>query len=92
MNKKKTRNSLLKKMQATLLATRIIFFLFTFICNSVMWTMFTKALNAASSSVQVSIVNGAANFSASVRKRSMFMLKLIIFCRRFWVIWYLMNL
>ncbi|CEG62973.1 hypothetical protein RMATCC62417_00194 [Rhizopus microsporus] len=30
-----------------------------------MWTMFTKALNSASSSVQVSIVNGAANFSAS---------------------------
>lgn len=31
-----------------------------------MWTTFTKALNAASSSVQVSIVNGAVNFSASV--------------------------
>ncbi|KAL4214142.1 hypothetical protein AB4K20DRAFT_1878984 [Rhizopus microsporus] len=51
--------------ETTLLATRILFFAFTFICNSVMWTMFTKALNSASSSVQVSIVNGAANFSAS---------------------------
>ncbi|CAO3675326.1 unnamed protein product [Rhizopus stolonifer] len=51
--------------EATLLATRIIFFSFTFVCNSVMWTMFTKALNMANSSVQVSIVNGAANFSAS---------------------------
>ncbi|KAI8376353.1 transmembrane protein 42-like protein [Radiomyces spectabilis] len=30
-----------------------------------MWTLFTKALNMAPSSVQVSVINGAANLSAS---------------------------
>ncbi|GAN08385.1 conserved hypothetical protein [Mucor ambiguus] len=49
----------------SLLITRGICFALIFGCNSVMWTTFTKALNAASSSVQVSIVNGAVNFSAS---------------------------
>ncbi|KAF1800441.1 hypothetical protein V8B55DRAFT_1536011 [Mucor lusitanicus] len=49
----------------SLLITRGVCFALIFGCNSVMWTTFTKALNAASSSVQVSIVNGAVNFSAS---------------------------
>lgn len=45
-------------------------FILIFGCNSVMWTTFTKALNAAPSSVQVSIVNGAVNFGSSVRKKA----------------------
>ncbi|CAO3639450.1 unnamed protein product [Mucor fragilis] len=49
----------------SLLITRGVCFALIFVCNSVMWTTFTKALNAATSSVQVSIVNGAVNFSAS---------------------------
>lgn len=48
------------------MVTRGICFALIFGCNSIMWTTFTKALNAAPSSVQVSIVNGAVNFSASV--------------------------
>ncbi|KAI9258527.1 hypothetical protein BY458DRAFT_279844 [Sporodiniella umbellata] len=52
--------------EITLLGTRILLFSFTFVCNSIMWTSFTKALNLSESSVQVSIVNGAANFSGSV--------------------------
>ncbi|KAI8639700.1 hypothetical protein BD408DRAFT_484637 [Parasitella parasitica] len=51
--------------KTSLLITRGVCFLLIFGCNSVMWTTFTKALNAATSSVQVSIVNGAVNFSAS---------------------------
>ncbi|KAI9483075.1 MAG: hypothetical protein EXX96DRAFT_129645 [Benjaminiella poitrasii] len=51
--------------KTSLLITRGICFVLIFGCNSVMWTTFTKALNAAPSSVQVSIVNGAVNFSTS---------------------------
>ncbi|KAI9337098.1 hypothetical protein BD770DRAFT_448622 [Pilaira anomala] len=51
--------------KTSLMVTRVICFALIFGCNSIMWTTFTKALNAAPSSVQVSIVNGAVNFSAS---------------------------
>ncbi|GAA5816247.1 hypothetical protein MFLAVUS_009773 [Mucor flavus] len=51
--------------KTSLIVTRSICFALIFACNSIMWTTFTKALNAAPSSVQVSIVNGAVNFSAS---------------------------
>ncbi|KAI8077360.1 uncharacterized protein B0P05DRAFT_544740 [Gilbertella persicaria] len=51
--------------KASLLLVRGICFALIFGCNSIMWTTFTKALNNAPSSVQVSIVNGAVNFSAS---------------------------
>ncbi|KAG2173684.1 hypothetical protein INT43_005104 [Umbelopsis isabellina] len=44
---------------------RIICFILIFGCNSLMWTIFTKALNRAPSSTAVSIVNSAANFSVS---------------------------
>ncbi|KAI7908044.1 uncharacterized protein BX663DRAFT_492802 [Cokeromyces recurvatus] len=49
----------------SLLVVRGICFILIFVCNSVMWTTFTKALNVAPSSIQVSIVNGAINFSTS---------------------------
>ncbi|KAI8979709.1 hypothetical protein BDF20DRAFT_526808 [Mycotypha africana] len=51
--------------KTSLLFMRIVCFILIFGCNSIMWTTFTKALNLAPSSVQVSIVNGAINFSAS---------------------------
>ncbi|CAO3611449.1 unnamed protein product [Mucor hiemalis] len=51
--------------KTSLLVTRGVCFALIFGCNSIMWTTFTKALNAAPSSVQVSIVNGAVNFSTS---------------------------
>ncbi|KAI8880237.1 hypothetical protein K501DRAFT_255445 [Backusella circina FSU 941] len=52
-------------IETSILATRGICFLLIFGCNSIMWTTFTKALNKATSSVQVSLVNGAVNFGAS---------------------------
>ncbi|KAI7890414.1 uncharacterized protein EV154DRAFT_386562, partial [Mucor mucedo] len=51
--------------KSSFLVARGVCFALIFACNSIMWTTFTKALNAAPSSVQVSIVNGAVNFSAS---------------------------
>ncbi|KAI8142211.1 hypothetical protein BJV82DRAFT_669874 [Fennellomyces sp. T-0311] len=52
--------------QASLLALRAVCFGLIFVCNSLMWTLFTKSLNAAPSSVQATTVNGAMNFSVSV--------------------------
>ncbi|CAO3616185.1 unnamed protein product [Cunninghamella blakesleeana] len=51
--------------QVLLLITRVICFILIFGCNSIMWTLFTKALNLAPSSVQVTTVNGAMNLSTS---------------------------
>ncbi|KAI8336264.1 hypothetical protein BC941DRAFT_514441 [Chlamydoabsidia padenii] len=48
-----------------LLAIRGICFLLIFGCNSLMWTLFTKALHDAPSSIQVTIVNGAMNLATS---------------------------
>ncbi|KAG2188136.1 hypothetical protein INT44_000887 [Umbelopsis vinacea] len=48
-----------------LLLVRLICFLLIFACNSLMWTIFTKALNRAPSSTSVSVVNSAANFGVS---------------------------
>ncbi|GBC03865.1 hypothetical protein RclHR1_05380002 [Rhizophagus clarus] len=33
-----------------------------FMCNALMWTFFTKALNKSSSSLQVTVLNSATNF------------------------------
>ncbi|ORY00705.1 hypothetical protein K493DRAFT_312742 [Basidiobolus meristosporus CBS 931.73] len=33
-----------------------------FLCNALMWTMFTKALNSSKSSVQVTVLNSVTNF------------------------------
>ncbi|KAI8975009.1 hypothetical protein BDB01DRAFT_853663 [Pilobolus umbonatus] len=49
----------------SLMFTRLTCFVLIFGCNSVMWTSFTKALNMAPSSIQVSIVNGAVNLGTS---------------------------
>ncbi|KAJ8659761.1 hypothetical protein O0I10_004354 [Lichtheimia ornata] len=49
----------------SLLILRGVCFGLIFVCNSLMWTLFTKALNAAPSSVQTTTVNGAVNFSVS---------------------------
>ncbi|KAI7885108.1 hypothetical protein K492DRAFT_204179 [Lichtheimia hyalospora FSU 10163] len=49
----------------SLLVLRGVCFGLIFVCNSLMWTLFTKALNAAPSSVQTTTVNGAVNFSVS---------------------------
>ncbi|KAI8374002.1 hypothetical protein EDC96DRAFT_572316 [Choanephora cucurbitarum] len=51
--------------KTALILIRGICFGLIFACNSIMWTTFTKALNRSPSSVQVSIVNGAVNFSTS---------------------------
>ncbi|KAI9299731.1 hypothetical protein BJ944DRAFT_273967 [Cunninghamella echinulata] len=51
--------------QTILLIIRVICFSLIFGCNSIMWTLFTKALNLAPSSVQVTTVNGAMNLSTS---------------------------
>ncbi|KAI8578558.1 hypothetical protein K450DRAFT_246342 [Umbelopsis ramanniana AG] len=48
-----------------LLLVRLLCFLLIFACNSLMWTIFTKALNRAPSSTSVSVVNSAANFGVS---------------------------
>ncbi|SAM05862.1 hypothetical protein [Absidia glauca] len=48
-----------------LLVIRGICFLLIFGCNSLMWTLFTKALHDAPSSIQVTIVNGAMNLATS---------------------------
>ncbi|KAL1934147.1 hypothetical protein VTP01DRAFT_6329 [Rhizomucor pusillus] len=49
----------------SLLGLRAACFGSIFICNSLMWTLFTKSLNAAPSSVQATTVNSAVNFSVS---------------------------
>ncbi|PKK64636.1 hypothetical protein RhiirC2_666035, partial [Rhizophagus irregularis] len=41
---------------------RIFCFGSIFICNALMWTFFTKALNKSSSSLQVTVLNSATNF------------------------------
>ncbi|CAI2167314.1 8122_t:CDS:2 [Funneliformis geosporum] len=41
---------------------RICCFGSIFICNALMWTFFTKALNKSSSSLQVTVLNSATNF------------------------------
>ncbi|CAG8445279.1 14719_t:CDS:2 [Funneliformis caledonium] len=41
---------------------RICCFGSIFICNTLMWTFFTKALNKSSSSLQVTVLNTATNF------------------------------
>ncbi|OAD66470.1 hypothetical protein PHYBLDRAFT_119253, partial [Phycomyces blakesleeanus NRRL 1555(-)] len=51
--------------EMSLITMRVLCFCLIFGCNSLMWTLFTKSLNTAPSSVQVTIVNGAVNFSAS---------------------------
>ncbi|KAI8099526.1 uncharacterized protein BX664DRAFT_321512 [Halteromyces radiatus] len=51
--------------QVILLAIRGICFLLIFGCNSLMWTLFTKALHDAPSSIQVTIINGAMNLATS---------------------------
>ncbi|KAI9270632.1 hypothetical protein BDA99DRAFT_502306 [Phascolomyces articulosus] len=51
--------------QNSLIAFRGVCFGLIFVCNSLMWTLFTKSLNAAPSSVQTTTVNGAVNFSVS---------------------------
>ncbi|KAF9917768.1 hypothetical protein BX616_011359 [Lobosporangium transversale] len=43
-------------------AVRTICFALIFICNAVMWTLFTKALNRSKSSATVTVINSAANF------------------------------
>ncbi|ORZ22988.1 hypothetical protein BCR42DRAFT_403736 [Absidia repens] len=48
-----------------LLIIRSICFALIFGCNSLMWTLFTKALHDAPSSIQVTIVNGAMNLTTS---------------------------
>lgn len=52
--------------QISLLGLRGLCFGLIFACNSLMWTLFTKALNAAPSSVQTTTVNGAVNLTVSV--------------------------
>lgn len=52
----------------TLLTIRALCFGLIFACNALMWILFTKALNAAPSSVQATTVNGAVNFSVSVNR------------------------
>ncbi|KAI9320250.1 hypothetical protein BX666DRAFT_1853814 [Dichotomocladium elegans] len=49
----------------SLLVVRGICFGLIFVCNSLMWALFTKALHAAPSSIQTTTVNGAVNFSVS---------------------------
>ncbi|KAG9298345.1 hypothetical protein G9A89_002833 [Geosiphon pyriformis] len=41
---------------------RICCFASVFICNALMWTLFTKALNRSTSSIQVTVFNSATNF------------------------------
>ncbi|RHZ74185.1 hypothetical protein Glove_227g59 [Diversispora epigaea] len=41
---------------------RIICFLLISLCNALMWTFFTKALNKSSSSIRVTVLNSATNF------------------------------
>ncbi|RUS35094.1 hypothetical protein BC938DRAFT_475880 [Jimgerdemannia flammicorona] len=48
-----------------LLVVRGTCFALIFGCNALMWTLFTKALNKATSSVQVTVVNSAINFCAT---------------------------
>ncbi|RUP48213.1 hypothetical protein BC936DRAFT_144831 [Jimgerdemannia flammicorona] len=45
-----------------LLVVRGTCFALIFGCNALMWTLLTKALNKATSSVQVTVVNSAINF------------------------------
>ncbi|ORZ01070.1 hypothetical protein BCR43DRAFT_486321 [Syncephalastrum racemosum] len=51
--------------EISLLGLRGLCFGLIFACNSLMWTLFTKALNAAPSSVQTTTVNGAVNLTVS---------------------------
>ncbi|ORX61570.1 hypothetical protein DM01DRAFT_1332170 [Hesseltinella vesiculosa] len=54
-----------KDISMPLFIVRATCFILVFACNSLMWTLFTKALNKAPSSIQVTIVNGAANLATS---------------------------
>lgn len=48
-----------------LTAVRAAFFLLMIICNAIMWTVFTKALRLSSATLEVTVVNLAANFFCS---------------------------
>lgn len=44
------------------LTIRILFFIAMITCNTLMWLLFTRALNQSETTVQVTILNTAANF------------------------------
>lgn len=48
------------------LMVRVVFFAMIFICNGMMWTLFTKSLQFCSSTAEVTVTNTASNFLVSV--------------------------
>ena len=53
-------------LSSQLLALRIICFMLMFVCNALMWTTFTKALQGVSSTVEVTVTNSSANLFFTV--------------------------
>lgn len=49
----------------TTLYIRVLFFAMIFVCNAVMWTLFTKSLQFCTSSVEATVTNTASNFLCS---------------------------
>ncbi|XP_078338913.1 uncharacterized protein LOC144627030 isoform X2 [Crassostrea virginica] len=47
------------------LLLRVIFFAMIFICNGMMWTLFTKSLQFCSSTAEAAVTNTASNFLVS---------------------------
>lgn len=45
---------------------RVVFFAMIFICNGMMWTLFTKSLQFCSSTAEATVTNTASNFLVSV--------------------------
>ena len=52
------------------LLLRVIFFAMIFICNGMMWTLFTKSLQFCSSTAEATVTNTASNFLVSVSHHS----------------------
>ncbi|XP_061162515.1 transmembrane protein 42-like [Saccostrea echinata] len=47
------------------LLMRIVFFAMIFVCNGMMWTLFTKSLQFCSSTAEATVTNTASNFLIS---------------------------
>ena len=46
---------------------RIVFFLLMLVCNTLMWTLFVRALQGCQSTVEATVTNSASNFFFTVR-------------------------
>ncbi|XP_046585230.1 transmembrane protein 42-like [Haliotis rubra] len=71
------------KHEKTVLAVRLCGVVGIFLCNGLMWTLFTKSLQLCSSSVDATVTNTAGNFLVTA------VLSRLMFQERLPVLWWL---